>query len=165
MLTQIEDSLIRRLREFLPESVEIGELPDTVTELSRPFESGQLLVYFAGLPGKSQPDTSGRFETRKTLFQVLIRHRRRRRPHGVLGLSDAAVVLLSGFKPDGAAGRLRIEEISAPEILDRVWAVFLTVSCDAAVVPYADPEHGARLARAMFENVETGATNCVENSA
>lgn len=156
--------MIKRLRDSLPATVEVIPLPDTSKELSRPFEHGQICVYYAGLTGKPKPSTSGSVEARKQVWQLLIRHRSRRKDGGLNGLIDAARMLLVGFLPSGATERLQLEEESAPEILDGLWASFITFSAKVPVMPLPDPSTGPRLARAIFENQPHAHSSTVENT-
>lgn len=151
MLNKIEDSLIRRLRDSLPDAVEVIPLPDTVEGIARPFATGQICVYYAGLNGRPQPSTTGSIESRRQIWQLLLRHRHRRQDGGLHGLIDSARYLLTGFLPAGAAGRLQLEEESVPEPLDGVWASFLTLSCPVPVLHLEDPEAGPRLVRLEWE--------------
>lgn len=146
----------------MPATVEVIPLPDTAKDFARPFERGQLCVYFAGLAGRPQPSTAGSVETRRQVWQVLVRHRSRREGGGLYGLIDAARLLLAGFLPSGAAGRLQLEEESAPELLDGVWAMFLTFSCPVPVLPLAVPEVGPKLVRAIWENTPHDHVTVVE---
>lgn len=134
----------------MPDAVEVIPLPDTVEGLARPFANGQVCVYYAGLGGRPQNSTAGSVESRRQIWQLLLRHRHRRQDGGLHGLIDSARYLMVGFLPSGAAGRLQLEEESVPEPLDGVWSSFLTLSCPVPVLHLDDPAAGPRLTRALW---------------
>lgn len=154
--------MIRRLRDSLPETVDVEPLPDSAEELRRPATRGHLCIYFAGLSGRPQPSTSGSVELRRQLWQVMVRHRSRRRDGGLYGLLDACRLLLSGYRPQGGAGLLQLEEESAPEWLDGCWVAWLTWSCPVAILPQQDPDAAVRLVRATWENLPHDHVTTVE---
>lgn len=162
MLSQTEDSLIQRLQASLPTDIEVLPLPDTPQELARQFDCGQVFVYFAGLTGKPAPGTSGSGETRHQVWQLLVRHRSKRKGGGLYALIDSCRLLLSGFVPAGCAGRMQLQEESAPEVLDNVWVSFVTFTVPAPNLPLPDPETGPRLVRATWENLPHDHATTVE---
>ncbi|BAK75388.1 Gp37 protein [Pseudogulbenkiania sp. NH8B] len=164
MLSQTEDSLIQRLQAYLPADIEVMGLPDTPQELVRHFDVGQVFVYFAGLTGKPAPSTSGSGESRLQVWQLLVRHRSKRKNGGLYALIDSCRLLLSGFMPAGCAGRMQLQEESAPEVLDNVWVAFVTFTVPAPNVPLADPDAGPRLVRATWENLPHDHVTVVENT-
>lgn len=163
MLTQTEDSLIQRLRASLPAEITVDTLPDTPQELARQFTGGQVFVYFAGLTGKPNPGTGGVGETRLQVWQLLLRHRFKRKAGGLYALIDSSRMLLSGFLPSGCAGRMQLVEESAPEVLDNVWTSFVTFAVPAANMPLQEPETGPALVRATWENIPHDHTTIVES--
>ncbi|NHQ83167.1 hypothetical protein HA051_16505 [Chromobacterium vaccinii] len=152
MLAVTEDSLIQRLRGSLPADIAVAALPDAIGELARPADGGQAYVYYAGLTGRPNPDSTGGAETRLQLWQVLVRHRNRRAGGGLYALLDSVRMLFTGWRPTGAAGKLQLLEQSAPELLDGCWASFQTFAAPTPNLPLPDQETTVRLVRATWEN-------------
>lgn len=146
----------------MPAAIEVEPLPDTPAELVRHFDHGQVFVYFAGLTGKPAPSTSGSVESRHQVWQLLVRHRFKRKDGGLYALIDSCRLLLSNFLPAGCAGRMQLQEESAPEVLDNVWVSFVTFSVPAPNIPLSEPEAGPRLVRATWENLPHDHVTVVE---
>ncbi|MGC0151043.1 Gp37 family protein [Chromobacterium vaccinii] len=165
MLSQIEDSLIQRLRGSLPADISAAALPDAVGELVRPADGGQVYVYYAGLTGRPNPDSSGRVEMRLQLWQAMVRHRHRRAGGGLYALLDSVRMLFCGWRPAGAAGHMHLLEQSAPELLDGTWAAFMTFAAPVPNLPVPDPDAAVRLVRATWENQPHNHGSVVEKSS
>ncbi|ACO74634.1 Gp37 domain containing protein [Laribacter hongkongensis HLHK9] len=137
MLHQTEAGLIRQLQDSLPASVEVCGCPENREELRRPFDDGRVLVVYGGGKSAAPRDASGAGQYRSEEWMLVIQHAKRSR---LIGLVDAVTLILTGFRPPGAAGRMRHVADSSPEVLDATWSLFQTWHIDAALVPLADPQ-------------------------